>query len=73
MAGVLAKDNGVSLSTIGPGATGENSAAEFATTQWSVVLTAQGESPDGARSARKTLPRLLAAALRLRATTGLQP
>lgn len=42
---MLAKDNGVSPSTIGPRAAGENSAAEFATTHWSVVLTAQGESP----------------------------
>ncbi len=51
---MLAKDNGVSSSTIRPGATGENSAAEFATTQWSVVLTAQGESP----TAREALEKL---------------
>jgi len=54
MAGVLAKDNGVSSSTIGPGAAGENSATEFATTRWSVVLTAQGESP----TAREALEKL---------------
>ncbi|HZS19028.1 MAG TPA: sigma-70 family RNA polymerase sigma factor [Candidatus Udaeobacter sp.] len=41
---MLAKDNGVSLSTIGTKAAGENNAVEFATTHWSVVLTAQSES-----------------------------
>jgi len=51
---VLAKDNGASLSTIGPAAAGQNGAAVFATTQWSVVLTAQGESP----AAQKALERL---------------
>jgi len=51
---VLAKDNGVSPSTIGPGAVGENGAVEFATTHWSVVLTAQGESP----AAHEALERL---------------
>ena len=51
---MLAKDNGVSSSTIGSAAAGENSAAEFATTQWSVVLTAQGES----RTAREALEKL---------------
>jgi len=54
IAGVLAKDNGVSSSTIGSAAAGENSAAQFATTQWSVVLTAQGES----RTAREALEKL---------------
>jgi DNA-directed RNA polymerase specialized sigma24 family protein len=52
--GVLAKDNGVSPSTIGPAAAGENSAPEFATTHWSVVLTAQCESP----AAREALEKL---------------
>jgi hypothetical protein len=47
---VLAKDKGASLSTIGE----EHSAIAFATTQWSVVLTAQGESPE----AQKALERL---------------
>jgi RNA polymerase sigma-70 factor (ECF subfamily) len=52
---VLAKDNGASLSTIGPATAGQNGAAAvFATTQWSVVLTAQGESP----AAQKALERL---------------
>jgi RNA polymerase sigma-70 factor (ECF subfamily) len=51
---VLAKDNGVSSSTIGSGTAGENGAAEFATTHWSVVLTAQGESA----AAREALEKL---------------
>lgn len=42
---VLAKDNGASLSTIGSAVAGQNGAMAFATTHWSVVLTAQGESP----------------------------
>jgi len=42
---VLAKDNGASLSTIGPADDGQNGAVAFATTRWSMVLTAQGESP----------------------------
>jgi RNA polymerase sigma-70 factor (ECF subfamily) len=42
---VLAKDNGASLSTDGPAASGQNGAAAFATTHWSMVLTARGESP----------------------------
>jgi RNA polymerase sigma-70 factor (ECF subfamily) len=42
---VLAKDNGGSLSTIGSTAAGQNGDVAFATTHWSVVLTAQGESP----------------------------
>jgi RNA polymerase sigma factor (sigma-70 family) len=51
---VLAKDNGASLSTVGAAAAGQNGAVAFATTQWSVVLTAQGESP----AAEKALERL---------------
>jgi len=43
---VLAKDNGVSLSTIGSAAAGQNGVVAFATTHWSMVLTAQGESPE---------------------------
>ena len=39
------KDNGASLSTIGPAAAGQNGAAVFATTHWSMVAAAQGESP----------------------------
>jgi RNA polymerase sigma-70 factor (ECF subfamily) len=42
---VLAKDNGASLSTISLAAAGQNGAVAFATTHWSVVLSAQGESP----------------------------
>jgi RNA polymerase sigma factor (sigma-70 family) len=42
---VLTKDNGASLSTIGLAAAGQNGAA-FATTHWSMVLTARGESPE---------------------------
>jgi RNA polymerase sigma factor (sigma-70 family) len=51
---VLAKDNGASLSTVGLSAGGQNGAVAFATTHWSVVLTAQGESP----AAEKALERL---------------
>jgi len=53
---VLAKDNGASLSTIDPADAGENGAVAFATTHWSVVLTAQGESP-AAREALEILCR----------------
>jgi RNA polymerase sigma factor (sigma-70 family) len=42
---VPATDNGVSLSTIGSGAVGQNGAFTFTTTHWSVVLAARGESP----------------------------
>ena len=42
---MLAKDNGASLSTIGLEAVGQNGPVAFATTQWSIVLTAQSESP----------------------------
>jgi len=51
---VLGKDNGASLSTIDPATAGQNGAVAFATTHWSVVLTAQGESP----AAGKALERL---------------
>jgi RNA polymerase sigma factor (sigma-70 family) len=47
---VLAKDNGASLSTIGPTADGQNGAVTFATTHWSMVLTARGESPEADRA-----------------------
>jgi RNA polymerase sigma factor (sigma-70 family) len=53
---VLAKDNGASLSTIGLAAAGQNGAVAFATTHWSMVLTAQGESP-AAREALENLCR----------------
>jgi RNA polymerase sigma factor (sigma-70 family) len=42
---VLAKDNGASVSTIGLDSAGQNGAVVFATTHWSLVLTAQGQSP----------------------------
>ena len=42
---MLAKDNGASLSTIGSASSERNGAAAFTTTHWSLVLTAQGESP----------------------------
>jgi RNA polymerase sigma factor (sigma-70 family) len=51
---VLAKDSGVSLITIGLAAVGENGAAAFATTHWSMVVAAQGDSPE----ADKALERL---------------
>ena len=41
---MLAKDDGASLSTIDPAVAGQNGAVAFATTHWSVVLTAQSES-----------------------------
>jgi len=47
-ASVLAKDDGGSLSTIGLAPRdfgGQNGAVAFATTRWSLVLTAQGQSP----------------------------
>ena len=40
-----AKDNGASLSTIDPAAVGQNGAASFVTTHWSLVLAAQDRSP----------------------------
>jgi RNA polymerase sigma factor (sigma-70 family) len=51
---VLAKDNGGSLSTIGLAAVGENGAVAFATTHWSMVVAAQGDSP----AAREALEKL---------------
>ena len=51
---MLAKDNGASLSTIDLTAAGQNGAVAFGTTHWSMVLTAQGESPE----ARDALERL---------------
>jgi RNA polymerase sigma-70 factor (ECF subfamily) len=51
---VLAKDNGASLSTIGLTGVGENGAVAFATTHWSMVVAAQGESP----AAREALGKL---------------
>ncbi len=51
---VLAKDNGGSLSTVGTAAARQNGAVAFATTHWSLVLTAQGESP----AAREALEKL---------------
>jgi RNA polymerase sigma factor (sigma-70 family) len=50
---VLAKDNGGSLSTIGLVAAGQNGAVAFATTHWSMVLTAQGESPEACEALEK--------------------
>lgn len=54
---VLAKDDGVSLSTIEPLTAGQNGAVAFATTHWSVVITAQSESP-AAREALEKLCRI---------------
>jgi DNA-directed RNA polymerase specialized sigma24 family protein len=51
---VLAKDDGGSLSTVGPTTARQNEAVTFATTHWSLVLTAQGESP----AAREALEKL---------------
>ena len=51
---MLAKDNGASLSTLGLAAVGQNGAVAFATTHWSMVLEAQGESA----AAEKALERL---------------
>ena len=51
---MLAKDNGASLSTVGLSTAEQNGAVTFATTHWSVVLEAQGESP----AAEKALERL---------------
>ena len=51
---MLARDNGASLSRIGPASAGQNGATAFATTHWSVVLAAQGESP----AAREALEKL---------------
>ena len=51
---MLAKDNGASLSTIDPASAGQNGAAAFATTHWSLVITARGDSP----AAREALEKL---------------
>jgi DNA-directed RNA polymerase specialized sigma24 family protein len=51
---VLGKDDGGSLSTIGSAGAGQNGGVAFATTHWSVVITAQGESP----AAREALEKL---------------
>ena len=40
-----ADDQVTSLTGAGPAAVGQNGAVAFATTHWSLVLTAQGESP----------------------------
>jgi RNA polymerase sigma factor (sigma-70 family) len=53
---VLAKDNGVSLSTIESAAAAQNGGAAFVTTHWSMVVTAQGDSP-AAREALENLCR----------------
>ena len=50
---MLAKDNGASPSTIGLGAAGQNGVAAFATTHWSMVLTAQGDSPEADKALEK--------------------
>jgi RNA polymerase sigma factor (sigma-70 family) len=54
---VLAKNDGVSMSTIGPQPAGQNGAIAFATTRWSLVLTAQSKSP----AAREALEKLCCA------------
>jgi RNA polymerase sigma-70 factor (ECF subfamily) len=54
IANVSADDQVTSLSGVGPTAAGQNGGMAFATTHWSVVLTAQGESP----AAREALEKL---------------
>ena len=56
--GVADADDVTSLSAIGGSA--QNGAIAFATTHWSVVLTAQDESPSGTGGAGKALSHLLA-------------
>src|SRR5207253_7068769 len=51
---VLVQDDGVSMSTIEPVTAGQNGAVAFATTHWSIVLTAQSELP----AAREALEKL---------------
>jgi RNA polymerase sigma-70 factor (ECF subfamily) len=51
---VPADDPVASLTGVDPAAVGQNGAVAFATTHWSVVLTAQGESP----AAREALEKL---------------
>jgi RNA polymerase sigma factor (sigma-70 family) len=50
---VSAKDNGASLTTIGLAAAGQNGAVAFATTHWSMVMTAQGDSPEADKALEK--------------------
>jgi RNA polymerase sigma factor (sigma-70 family) len=50
---VPVKDNGVSLSTIGLASARQNGAVAFATTHWSMVVTAQGESPAADKALEK--------------------
>jgi DNA-directed RNA polymerase specialized sigma24 family protein len=50
---VLAKENGASLSTVDPATAGQNGVAAFATTHWSMVLTAQGDSPEADKALEK--------------------
>jgi hypothetical protein len=59
--GVPANDQVTSLSTIG--ANTETGAVAFTTTQWSLVLEAQGESPAAREALEKTLRHVLMAAL----------
>jgi RNA polymerase sigma-70 factor (ECF subfamily) len=54
MANVSVDDQVTSLSGVGPAVAGQNGGIAFATTHWSVVLTAQGESP----AAREALEKL---------------
>ncbi len=54
IANVPADDQVTSLTGVGPAAAGQNGGMAFATTHWSVVLTAQGESP----AAREALEKL---------------
>jgi len=54
---VPADDQVTSLTGVGPAAAGQNSGIAFTTTHWSVVLTAQGESP-AAREALEKLCRI---------------
>ncbi len=51
---MLAKNDRVPISTIDPATVGQNGAVAFATTRWSLVLTAQGES----LAAREALEKL---------------
>jgi len=51
---VPADDQVTSLTAVGPAAAGQNGGIAFTTTHWSVVLTAQGESP----AAREALEKL---------------
>lgn len=50
---MLAKDTGASLSTIGSATAGQNGAVAFATTHWSLVLTAQGGSAEASEALEK--------------------